>query len=63
MTDTTAAEAADRRADTLRALQEERDGYARLGKTDRVADVDASIAALTGKPAGRKAPSKSTTRA
>jgi uncharacterized glyoxalase superfamily metalloenzyme YdcJ len=54
-----AAHAAARRADTLRALTEERDGYARLGKADRVREVDAAIKALQGRPAGRKSPAKS----
>lgn len=55
------AHATARRADTLRALEEERLGYERLGKTDRVREVDAAIKTLTGKPAGRRAPGKTTT--
>lgn len=51
-----AAQAAARRADTIRALTEERRGYIAAGKTDRVAAVDAALATLTGKPAGRSAP-------
>lgn len=62
MTDTDpAAQAAARRADTVRALTEEREGYVRAGKTDRVAQVDAAIARLQGAPSGRKAPSRTTT--
>lgn len=57
-----AAHAAARRADTLRALTEEREGYVRAGKTDRVAQVDAALAALQGAPAGRKAPGRQTTK-
>lgn len=45
--------AAARRADYIRALSEEREGYARQGRTDRVADVDAELARMQGRPAGR----------
>ena len=49
--------AAERRADTIRALLEERHGYEIHGNTARVKDVDASLAAAGYKaPAGRKAP-------
>lgn len=51
-----AAEAAARRADTIRALTEERRGYVAAGKTDRVAAVDVELARMSGKPAGRSAP-------
>lgn len=52
--------AAARRADYVRALTEERDDYARLGRADRVADVDAELARVTGQPVGRSAARKST---
>lgn len=52
--------AAARRADYVRALQEERDGYARTGRTDRVAAVDAELARVTGGVEGRsEAPTSS----
>lgn len=60
--------AAARRADYLRALQEERAGYERTGRQDRVEQVDDEIARVTGAPIGRsekKPPEKprTTTRA
>ena len=45
--------AAARRAAYVAALREERDSLARYGKDDRVADVDAEIALVTGEPVGR----------
>ena len=45
--------AASRRADYIRALREERDGYQRFGKDDRVAEVDAELARVEGGPVGR----------
>lgn len=45
--------AAARRADYVRALQEERAGYLAIGKTDRVAAVDAELARMTGTVEGR----------
>lgn len=48
-----AQHAATRRADYVRALREERDGYARTGRTDRAAEVDAEIARVEGRPVGR----------
>lgn len=45
--------AAARRADYARALREEREGYQRLGREDRVAEVDAEIARVEGAPIGR----------
>ena len=48
--------AADRRADHVRALEEEREGYKRRGLDDRVKQVDAEIArAKKSAPAGRGA--------
>lgn len=45
--------AAARRADYVRALREEREGYARSGRESRVAEVDAEIARVEGRPQGR----------
>jgi hypothetical protein len=45
----------------VEALKIEREGYRRAGRTDRVAEVDASIQALGGKPpAERRAPRRQT---
>jgi len=46
-------QAAARRADYVRALREEREGYVRAGKTDRLPDVDAELARIEGRPVGR----------
>jgi hypothetical protein len=51
--DAAAIAAGARRADYVRALREERDGYARVGKTDRIAAVDEELARVTGAPQGR----------
>ncbi len=51
MSDMQAAAAA--RADYVRALREEREGYVRVGNTGRVAHVDAEIARAEGRPIGR----------
>lgn len=48
-----ASGAAAARADYIRALIEERAGYAQHGKSDRVAEVDAEIARVEGRPVGR----------
>lgn len=54
--------AAERRADTIRALLEERRGYEIHGNTERVKDVDASLkAAGYSAPKGRAAAKKETT--
>jgi len=45
--------AAARRAAYVAALREEREHLARYGKADRVADVDAELARVTGEPVGR----------
>ena len=45
--------AAARRADYVRALREEREGYVRTNRADRVALVDAEIARVEGAPVGR----------
>lgn len=45
--------ASDRRAEAVRALREERNGYVRRGLKDRVAQVDAEIARFEGSPKGR----------
>lgn len=45
--------AAARRADYVRALREEREGYARMGNKERVAQVDAELARVEGGPVGR----------
>jgi len=50
------------RADYVRALKEEREGYARSGKTDRVAAVDAELARFEAAPAKRSAPKRSTAK-
>ena len=55
-------DAAARRADYVRALTEERDGYARLGRSDRVAEVEAELARVSGAPVKRSAPRRSTTK-
>lgn len=47
------AEAARRRSEYVAALQEERVGYERSGKPDRVAQVDAELARVTGAPIHR----------
>jgi hypothetical protein len=53
--------AAAKRAGMVEALKIEREGYRRAGRTDRVAEVDASIQALGGKPpAERRAPRRQT---
>lgn len=57
-----AAHAAARRADTIRALTEERAGYVAAGKTDRVKAVDAELARMNAAPVGRTAPRKSSAR-
>lgn len=46
-------DAARRRADYARALREERDGYVRADRPDRVAEVDAEISRVEGRPVGR----------
>jgi hypothetical protein len=45
--------AAERRADQVRALKEERAGYVSRGLKDRVAQVDAELARFEEKPKGR----------
>ena len=51
--------AARHRADMVRALTEERAGYVARGMTDRVKQVDAEIARITGRaPKSRRAPRK-----
>lgn len=45
--------AAASRAEYVRALREERDGYERLNRPERVAEVDAEIARVEGRPVGR----------
>ena len=60
MTDADAAAA--KRADEVRALKEERAGYVSRGMSDRVAQVDAEIARLTGAPPKKRTtPRKATT--
>lgn len=56
-----AAAAAAKRADEVRALNEERAGYVARGMTDRVKQVDAEIARLTGGPPRRRTAKKTTT--
>ena len=46
-------DAARRRADYVRALREEREGYVRTGNEERVAQVDAELARVEGGPVGR----------
>ena len=59
MADTTPNEAASAaRADWIRALTEERDGYLAIGLTDRAKLVDAQIAAFA--PEQAEAPKRST---
>lgn len=52
MTDTT--DAAARRSEFVRALQEEREGYLRRGLTKRVAEVDAQLVAHGVKPSAEQ---------
>jgi len=53
--------AARHRADEVRALTEERAGYAARGMTDRVKQVDAEIARITGDPPRKRTAKKPTT--
>mgnify|MGYP006367882165 CR=1 FL=1 len=53
--------AARHRADEVRALNEERAGYVARGMTDRVKQVDAEIARLTGEPPRKRTAKKTTT--
>lgn len=55
--------AAARRADYVRALNEERDMCERAGKADRVKAIDAELERVGGKPAARQAPPSSTVAA
>ena len=56
MPDTDKAQAAERRADYLRALNDELEGYERVGRTDRAKDVKAEIARVKkAAPTGRTA--------
>lgn len=52
-------QAAERRADYVRALKEEREGYLRAGKPERVKAVDAELERVTG-VATRSAPEPAT---
>ena len=61
MSDDAAAAAAAKRADEVRALTEERAGYVARGMTDRVKQVDAEIARLTGEPPRKRTAKKTTT--
>ena len=47
------ADAARLRADYVRALREERQGYIQKGLAERVAAVDAELARVEGRPVGR----------
>lgn len=49
--------AADRRAEHVRALEEERRGYEVRGLADRAKQVDAEIARIKGSPVERRTPS------
>lgn len=51
---------AERRADRVRALEEERRGYEVRGAKDRVAAVDAELRAARGEVKERTAPKKAT---
>lgn len=53
--------AAAQRADRVRALEEELEGYKRSGKTDRAQAVEAELKAAKGTPRGRQAPTASRT--
>lgn len=44
---------AEKRADYVRALEFELEGYERFGKSDRAAQVRAELARVTGKPTER----------
>lgn len=46
-------DAARQRADYLRALREERDGYLRAGLAGRASGVDDEITRVEGRPVGR----------
>lgn len=52
-------DAAQSRADYVRALKEERHGYEVAGKADRVAQVDEQLARFGEAPVKRAAPRKS----
>lgn len=53
--------AAERRADYVRGLTEERDSYLRVGDKARAKDVDAELARAQDGPTGRTAPKSETT--
>lgn len=46
------------RADYVRALKQEREGYVRSGQSERVADVDAELARFEKAPVKRTAPKR-----
>ncbi len=52
------SDAAQARADYVRALTEERHGYEVAGKTERIAQVDAELARFDAAPVKRVAPKK-----
>lgn len=53
------SDAAADRADYVRALKEEREGYVARGMSERAAAVDAELARFGAAPAKRTAPKKS----
>jgi hypothetical protein len=57
---TVSDDAAVRRANYVQGLQAERAMYAAAGRADRVKQVDAEIARVTGKPKGRTAAKRET---
>lgn len=54
--------AAARRADYVRALEQEREMLERAGKKDRVKAVDAELERVGAKPVERRAPSTTTAK-
>lgn len=54
----TTDDAAQARADYVRALNEERHGYEVAGKTERIAQVDAELSRFDAAPVKRTAPKK-----
>ena len=54
-------DAAAKRADYVRALRAERDGYARIGDKVRAAEVDAELARFDGAPKKRTSKKPATT--
>lgn len=50
------------RADYVRALKQDREGYLRSGNKQRLADVDAELKRFESAPAKRSAPKRETAK-